>query len=228
MVTLQTSKCSCCQTFVKDPRLSHVMCCEGWLKIKRTTAKTKKIKSPFVLFACFCDAELVNVATAHQMIVCVSCTNYVFVKCNGMVLSGRAADICWFISMGVFFFISRRGSLGLVQCPLLFLSANEESIFKVAMETIVFAVTTIGAAGRARFCYFCHESTPDTHACMPPCLCVRAAAHTSTYIYFFFCMNTDAGWLVVYDVRVTLNNPQASVCSTLFFSVARHLETSSP
>lgn len=66
MVTLQTSKCSCCQTFVRDPRLSHVMCCEGWLKTK-TTAKNKK--NPFVLFACFCDAELVNVATAQQMIV---------------------------------------------------------------------------------------------------------------------------------------------------------------
>lgn len=128
---------------------------------------------------------MVNVATAHQMIVCVSCTNYVFVKCNGIVLSGRAADICWFISMGVFF-ISRRGSLGLVQCPLLFLSANEESIFKVAMETIVFVVTAIGAAGRARFCYFCHESTPDTHACMPPCLCVCAPAHTRRYVFLGF------------------------------------------
>lgn len=30
------------------------------------------------------------------------------------------------------------GSLGLVQRPLLFLSANVESIFTVAMETIVF------------------------------------------------------------------------------------------
>lgn len=70
---------------------------------KQKQQQQKKIKNPFVLFACFCDAEPVNVAAAHQMIVCVSCTNYVFVKCNGMVLSGRAADICWFISMGVFF-----------------------------------------------------------------------------------------------------------------------------
>lgn len=138
-----------------------------------------------MLFACFCDTELVNVATAHRMIVCVSYTNNVFVKCNGMVLSGReqifVGSYLW-----VFFFISRRGSLGLVQCPLLFLSANEESIFKVAMETIVFVVTAIGAAGRARFCYFCHESTPDTQACMPPCLCVRAPVHTSTYVFWGF------------------------------------------
>lgn len=84
----------------------------------------------------------------------------------------------------VFFFISRRGSLGLVQCPLLFLSANEESIFKVAMETIVFVVTAIGAAGRARFCYFCHESTPDTHACPRPCACVRP--HTQARMFFGF------------------------------------------
>lgn len=59
--------------------------------------------------------------------------------------------------------IGSRGSLGLVQRPLLFLSANVESIFKVAMETIVFVVAVIGAAGRARLCYFCHESTPDIH-----------------------------------------------------------------
>lgn len=41
-------------------------------------------------------------------------------------------------------------SLGLVPCPLLFLSANEESISTVAMETVVFAVTPIGAAGPGR------------------------------------------------------------------------------
>lgn len=69
--------------------------------------------------------------------------------------------------------IGSRGSLGLVQRPLLFLSANVESIFKVAMETIVFVVAAIGAAGRARLCYFCHESTPDTHT----------LKHTHTQVY---------------------------------------------
>lgn len=59
--------------------------------------------------------------------------------------------------------IGSRDSLGLVQRPLLFLSANVESIFKIAMETIVFVVAVIGAAGRARLCYFCHESKPDAH-----------------------------------------------------------------
>lgn len=56
--------------------------------------------------------------------------------------------------------IGSRGSLGLAQ---LFLSANVESIFKIAMETIVFVVAVIGAAGRARLGYFCHESKPDIH-----------------------------------------------------------------
>lgn len=68
--------------------------------------------------------------------------------------------------------IGSRGSLGLVQRPLLFLSATVESIFKVAMETIVFVVAVIGAAGRARLCYFCHESTPDIHT----------ETHTQVYI----------------------------------------------
>lgn len=43
--------------------------------------------------------------------------------------------------------IGSRDSLGLVQRPLLFLSVNVESIFMVAMETIVFAAAVIGAAG---------------------------------------------------------------------------------
>lgn len=205
-----------------------------WRLAQNKNNNSKKTQNkPFVLFACFCDAELVNVATAHRMIVCVSYTNYVFVKCNGMVLSGRAADICWFISMGVFF-IGRRGSLGLVQCPLLFLSANEESIFKVAMETIVFVVTAIGAAGRARFCYFCHESTPDTHACMPPCLCASVPAHTSTYVFWvFFCMNTDESrhccWLVSCIWCSSHIKQYTGMCMLHpFFQCCQTSETSSP
>lgn len=71
--------------------------------------------------------------------------------------------------------IGSRGSLGLLRRPLLFLSANVESIFKVAMETIVFVVAVIGAAGRARLCYFCHESTPDMH------VHTHRRAHTQTH-----------------------------------------------
>ncbi|KAF6736508.1 hypothetical protein FQA47_003690 [Oryzias melastigma] len=32
------------------------------------------------------------------------------------------------------------------------------------METIVFVVAVIGAAGRARLCYFCREASPDTRS----------------------------------------------------------------
>lgn len=86
-------------------------------------------------------------------------------KCDGMTLFLSAAVVCMVIIGSVCVCVV--GSLGLLQCPfflLLFLSANVESIFAVAMETIVFVVAVIGAAGRARLCYFCRKSTPDTRA----------------------------------------------------------------
>lgn len=75
----------------------------------------------------------------------------VFLYCNGWLLAeGAAAGICCVHPSGCCYLFSsgRRGSLGLLLCPLLFLSANEESISTVAMETVVFVVTVIGAAGR--------------------------------------------------------------------------------
>lgn len=94
----------------------------------------------------------------------------------------------WFLSVLLFVYpyrwvviIGSIGSLGLLQRPLLFLSANVESIFKVPMETIVFVVAVIGAAGRARLCYFCRKASPDTRSltlthtqtgvCMPEYRC---------------------------------------------------------
>lgn len=129
------------------------------------------------------------------------------------------------------FFTSRRGSLGLVQCPLLFLSANEESIFKVAIETIVFVVTAIGAAGRARFCYFCHESTPDTHARVPP---VHTRTHVTCRFFFFLLsrriqMQADTS-KAVSRTRCLSHIKQYTGVRMFhpFFSGTRHPETSSP
>ncbi len=52
----------------------------------------------------------------------------------------------------------------------------------VAMETIVFVVAAIGAAGRARVCYFCHESTPDTHTHTHTHTHSHTHAHTQVYM----------------------------------------------
>lgn len=121
-------------------------------------------------------------AFEFELIVCVGCNNYVLVNVTAWfyfwVQLIFVHPYLWVVIIG------SRGSLGLVQCPLLFLSANVESIFKVTMETIVFVVAVIGAAGRARLCYFCHESTPDTH------IHKHTHAHTQVYMPEYRCEQT--------------------------------------
>lgn len=117
-------------------------------------------------------------AFEYKLIVCVGCSNYVLVNVMAWIYFWVrlifVRPYLWVVIIG------SRVSLGLVQRPLLFLSTNVESIFKVAMETIVFVVAAIGAAGQdmpARLCYFCHESTPDTH--------------TNAHTLRCTCLNTD-------------------------------------
>lgn len=109
-----------------------------------------------------------------ELIGCVGGRNYVLVNVMAWLNFWVLLLFCMSVSVGSYYWQWRlSGAFAASFCY--FWVRTLESIFKAAMETIVFVVAVIGAAGRARLCYFCRESAPDTHTHSHPC------THTHTH-----------------------------------------------